>query len=175
VAQWLLLAAALLLAGLGAWLLLRARSVRRGAGLPTGRVVYVDTGAWSRCERPLFSRQYGLTGRPDYLVEVRQAVVPVEVKSGAAPPQPYSGHVLQLAAYCLLVEEQEGRTPPYGIIKYNDHAFEVEYTPALRSDLVEVLVQMRRDLGAHDVERSHDDPARCRACGYRDRCGQGLG
>jgi predicted Zn-ribbon and HTH transcriptional regulator len=38
-----------------------------------------------------------------------------------------------------------------------------------------MLVQMRRDLGAHDVERSHDDPARCRACGYRDRCGQGLG
>jgi CRISPR-associated exonuclease Cas4 len=172
---WFLLAVALLLGGLGAWLWLRSRAIRHGTGLAAGRVAYVDTGAWDRCERPLFSRQFRLTGRPDYLVEVREAVVPVEVKSGAAPPQPYATHVLQLAAYCLLVEEQEGRTPPYGIVKYRDRAFEVEYTPALRSHLVEMLEAMRHDLREQEVARSHDDPARCRACGYRDRCDQRLG
>jgi CRISPR-associated exonuclease Cas4 len=149
--------------------------VQRGTGLPSGRVAYVDTGAWNRCERPLFSAQFRLTGRPDYLVKSRQAVIPVEVKSGAAPPQPYATHVLQLAAYCLLVEEQEGRTPSHGIIKYRNRVFEVDYTPALRSRLIEILGAMRRDLDAQDVDRSHQDSSRCRACGYREQCDQALG
>ncbi len=115
-----------------------------------------DTGAWNRCERPLFSRRYRLTGKPDYLVRTGTApalrgpagVIPVEVKSGAAPQQPYSAHVLQLAAYCLLVEEQESRTVPYGIIKYADKAFEVDYTPTLRAQVVDTLEAMRRGLRA---------------------------
>ncbi|MEJ2732549.1 MAG: Dna2/Cas4 domain-containing protein [Anaerolineae bacterium] len=170
---WLLLVA-LILGGLGLWLLTRAGAVHRQTGLPVGRVTYVDTGAWDRCERPLFSSQHGLTGRPDYLVRSRQGIIPVEVKSGAAPEQPYQAHVLQLAAYCLLVEEQEGRAPPYGILKYDDRAFEVDYGPALRAELLEILAGIRQDLRAREVHRSHDEPGRCRGCGYRDRCEQRL-
>jgi CRISPR-associated exonuclease Cas4 len=170
---WLFLAA-LLLAGLGIWLLARAGAAHRQTGLPVGRVTYVDTGAWDRCERPLFSGRHRLTGRPDYLVQGRQDVIPVEVKSGAAPEQPYQAHLLQLAAYCLLVEEQEGRAPPYGILKYDDRAFEVDYSPALRAELLDILAGIRGDLRARDVHRSHDEPGRCRGCGYRDRCEQRL-
>ncbi|MGD8792212.1 MAG: PD-(D/E)XK nuclease family protein [Anaerolineae bacterium] len=170
---WLLLAA-LLLGGLGLWLLRRAGAGRRRAGLPTGRVTYADTGAWDRCERPLFSDRHRLTGRPDYLVRVRGGLVPVEVKSGAAPDPPYDSHVLQLAAYCLLVEEQEGRAPPYGILKYDDRAFEIDYTSGLRDELLAVLDDIRHDLGARDVDRSHDQPGRCGGCGHRHRCDQSL-
>ncbi len=170
---WLLLLA-FVLGGLGLWLFIRAGAVRRQTGLPVGRVAYVDTGAWDRCERPLFSNRYRLTGKPDYLVRGRQGIVPVEVKSGAAPEQPYASHVLQLAAYCLLVEEQEGRLPPYGILKYDDRAFAVDYTPALRATLLRTLDAIRRDLHARDVDRSHHDPGRCQGCGYRDRCEQAL-
>jgi CRISPR-associated exonuclease Cas4 len=159
---------------LGLWLLARSRTARRDAGLPPGRVTYVDTGAWARCERPLFSNQYRLTGRPDYLVRGKGGLVPVEIKSGRAPEQPYPSHVLQLAAYCLLVEEQEGRAPPYGILKYGDRAFEVEYTPDLRSRLLDILDAMRHDLDVRDAGRSHDEPGRCQGCGYRDRCDQRL-
>jgi CRISPR-associated exonuclease Cas4 len=170
---WLLLAAAIL-AMLGIWLLIRARSMRRAAGLPMGRVAYVDTGAWDRCEHPLFSDRYRLTGRPDYLVQSRDGILPVEVKTGTAPEQPYPAHLLQLAAYCLLVEDQEGRRPTYGIIKYDDRAFEVDYTPSLRAELLHTLEAIRHDLHAHDVKRSHDEAARCLGCGYRDRCEQRL-
>jgi CRISPR-associated exonuclease Cas4 len=170
---WLLLAA-LVLGVLGLWLLTRARSARRETGLPVGRVTYVDTGAWDRCERPLFSNRHRLTGRPDYLVQSGDGVIPVEVKSGAAPGQPYPAHLLQLAAYCLLVEEQELRAPPYGILKYDDRAFEVDYTPALRAGLLDTLDRIRYDLHARDVDRSHHEPARCQGCGYRDRCDQRL-
>jgi CRISPR-associated exonuclease Cas4 len=171
---WLLLAA-VLLGGLGLWLLRRSASARRGTGLPVGRVTYVDTGAWDRCDRPLFSDRYRLTGRPDYLVQGRRGVVPVEVKSGTAPEQPYESHVLQLAAYCLLVEEQEGRAPAYGLLKYDDQAFEIDYTPELRAELLATLDDIRHDLAAREGDRSHDDPARCRGCGYRAQCEQRLG
>lgn len=170
---WLLLAA-LVLGGLGVWLLFRASTSRQKAGLPVGRVTYVDTGAWKRCEQPLFSARHRLTGRPDYLVSSREGVVPVEVKSGAAPPQPYAAHILQLAAYCLLVEEQEGRAPGCGILKYADRAFEVDYTAALRAELLRAIDSIRRDLGARDVGRSHDQAARCLGCGYRQQCDQRL-
>jgi CRISPR/Cas system-associated exonuclease Cas4 (RecB family) len=33
---------------------------------------------------------------------------------------------------------------------------------------------MRADLHARDVDRSHEDPRRCRGCGYRDQCDQRL-
>lgn len=171
---WLLLIA-LILSGLGLWLLIWARAARRGTGLPEGRVTYVDTGAWDRCERPLFSDRHRLTGRPDYLVQSKEGVIPVEVKSGAAPRQPYRAHLLQLAAYCLLVEEQEGREPPHGILKYDDRAFEIEYTPALRSALLDTLEAIRKDLHARDVGRSHDEARRCQGCGYREQCEERIG
>ncbi|MGD2039631.1 MAG: CRISPR-associated protein Cas4, partial [Anaerolineae bacterium] len=76
---WLLLLA-LLFGGLGLWLLWRAGAARRQTGLPRGRVAYVDTGAWQRCERPLFSNRHRLTGRPDYLVACGDELIPVEVK-----------------------------------------------------------------------------------------------
>jgi len=173
---WLFLIA-LLLAGIGLWLLVRARRAYRDTGLPVGRIAYVDTGAWDRCERPLFSRRYRLTGKPDYLVRSPAGVVPVEVKSGAAPQQPYPAHILQLAAYCLLVEERDGQTVPYGIIKYADKAFEIDYTPSLRVQVVDTIEAMRRGLRAPErvgVERSHDEPRRCLACGYRDQCDRRL-
>jgi CRISPR-associated exonuclease Cas4 len=170
---WLVLAA-VLLASLGVWLLVRSRAARQRAGLPLGRVVYADTGAWDRCERPLFSRRYRLTGRPDYLVHLRQGLVPVEVKSGTATSQPYASHLLQLAAYCLLLEEQEGQAPPFGILKYQDRTFEVDYTPSLRAELLRVLQDIRGDLGSCPPGRSHEEPARCRGCSYRSRCDERL-
>lgn len=155
-------------------LLWRARAQRREAGLPPGRVVYADTGAWSRCEKPLFSRRYRLTGRPDYLVEERGRVIPVEVKPSRVAPAPYPSDILQLAAYCLLVEEATGQPPPHGLIKYRDAAFAVDYTPQLRARLLDAFAQMHLDRAARDVPPSHDEPGRCRACGFRAVCGKRL-
>ncbi|RLC62130.1 MAG: CRISPR-associated protein Cas4 [Chloroflexota bacterium] len=162
------------LLALGLLLLWLAQRGRAHSGLPQGRVVYTDTGGWGRLERPLFSRRFLLTGKPDYLVADGADVIPVEVKSGRAPAQPYPSHILQLAAYCLLVEECYGRRPPYGIIKYADRAFEVDYTSDLEDELLATLEDMRADLAAGDAPRSHDDPRRCRACGYQKWCDRRL-
>ncbi len=162
----------LLLAGLLWWL---SRRLRGRSGLPAGEVLYGDTGAWGRPERPLFSARLQLTGKPDYLVRTGAEIVPVEVKSGPAPAGgAHPGHVLQLAAYCALVAEAYGRRPPYGLIKYGDKLWRVPYTSALEQELWAVLDDMRADAEADDVDRSHQAPARCAACGLREACAERL-
>jgi CRISPR-associated exonuclease Cas4 len=156
-------------------LFLSARRQRAQTGLPYGaHIVYADTGAWKKVERPLFSRRYGLTGKPDYIVEDRGATIPVEVKPNRLAPAPRESDTMQLAAYALLIEDKFGAMPAYGLLKYRDTVFQVELTDELRARLLERITTMRRDLSARDVARSHTEPRRCRACGYRAECGQSL-
>ena len=153
---------------------LRAVHLRREAGLPYGRLLYADTGERERPRHALFSVRHQLVGRPDYLVEQSGCAIPVEVKSRACPSSPYPSHQLQLAAYCLLVEDTLGQSPPYGILKYADGAVRVSYTPSLRARLLDTLQDMRRDCCAQSVSRNHNSRGRCRACGFRSRCEESL-
>jgi CRISPR-associated exonuclease Cas4 len=162
----------LILLALGLVLLWLARQGLARSGLPHGRVIYSDTGGWKRPERPLFSGEFLLTGKPDYLVVDGKDIIPVEVKSSRAPVQPYPSHILQLAAYCLLVEEHYRQRPPHGIIKYIDSTFEVDYTPQLEEELLSTLDDMREDLARGDAPRNHGEARRCRVCGYRQHCDQ---
>jgi len=147
---------------------------RRRAGIPSGRVIYTDTRAWGTIEKPLFHSELGLTGRPDYLVEQDDRIIPVEVKSSRAPVAPYDSHIFQVAAYCLLVQKAYGKRPPYGIIHYSGRDFAVDFTQELENALLDLLADMRRDEHRSDVERSHDDGHRCRGCGFRSACDQKL-
>jgi CRISPR-associated exonuclease Cas4 len=145
---------------------------RKGAGLPGGRIIYTDTRAWEQVEKPLYEPQLGLTGKPDYLVEHDGKIIPVEVKTGRTPEAPYDSHIFQLAAYCLLVHRTMGRRPPYGIIHYQGRDFAVDYTAELEAALLDVLADMRRDEWRGEAFRSHESPARCARCGFRQACDQ---
>ncbi len=169
-----MLYAALFLFILALVLLWLSSRQRKEAGLPGGRIIYTDTRAWGEVEKPLYDSQLGLTGKPDYLVEQNGQIIPVEVKSGKAPDAPYDSHIYQIAAYCLLVQRGMGKRPPYGILHYSDRDFAVDYTPELESNLLDVLAEMRRDEVRSGVARSHEVPARCHRCGYRDLCDQKL-
>jgi len=167
-----LLALGLLLLAAGAAAFLAARAARRRSGLPAGALRYSDTG---RGEPPpaLYSGRYGLAGRPDYLVQQGAQLIPVEVKSNRAPATPRQSHVLQLAAYCLLVEENY-RRPDYGILRYADQAFRIEYTPALRQQVIAAVSEMRLLLARGEAPDAGPARARCRNCGYRDDCLNGY-
>lgn len=168
-----LFALILLIAGL-AVLRLSGRD-RARTGLPEGVVVYSDTGAWQRVEQPLRSRRYGIVGKPDYLVQVdhrgAQKTIPVEVKSRRRPAEPYDSHVLQLGAYCLLIEDLQKERPPYGLLRYADATIEIPFTDVLRWQVQEAATAIRDARRAQKVRRQHQEPARCAACGYRQACG----
>ncbi|MDT7602026.1 MAG: CRISPR-associated exonuclease Cas4 [Acidobacteriota bacterium] len=184
-----LYAALLLLACVAIAAHFAARTRTRSTGLPTGKLVYSDTGfavgeiapvhlnaEGERQERALVSRRYGLTGRPDYLVRTREGIVPVEAKSTRRPASglPYDSHLMQLAAYCLLVEDALGERVPYGVMRYSDGEVRVEYTPELRETLLELIEEIKEARDAQEVHRSHDERQRCARCGYRDVCDESL-
>ena len=147
---------------------------RRLSGLPGGRVIYTDTRAWGKVEKPLFDPKLGLTGKPDYLVEQDGRLIPVEVKTGRAPEAPYDSHIFQVAVYCLLVHKTYGIRPLQGLIHYPTRDFAVDYTPDLESALLDLLADIRRDEHRRDVRRSHGDAQRCRRCGFNNVCDQKL-
>ncbi|MDW8101737.1 MAG: CRISPR-associated protein Cas4 [Anaerolineae bacterium] len=138
-------------------------------GLPRGKLHIADSQKWSRCERELFSPRHRLVGRPDYLFQEKGQFIPVEIKSGRSPHSPYASHVFQLVAYCLLVEENTGFVPPYGIIAYRDGHFCVKYTPALKAELLKIVEEMRKTLTLGQ-EPEVKESSKCHRCGYRSIC-----
>jgi len=157
-------------------LLLRRRTARRRAdlGLPEGPVVYQDAGEGP--VKTLYSARYHLVGRPDQIVQEAGYYIPVEVKSGRTPRQPYPGQVMQLIAYCALVEENYGVRPPYGLIYFEASGtwFEIEYSPDQEAAFADTLAAMRRARAAPEVHRSHQSPPVCAACGYNALCDERL-
>lgn len=167
----LILALVLLVAA--SLLLTTARRQQKASGLPGGRVIYADTRAWGPVAKPLYDPQFGLAGKPDYLVEKGGQLIPVEVKSSRAPAAPYDSHIFQLAAYCRLVEQTYGQRPPYGILHYANRTFAVDYTVELENALAEALTEIRA-CDRRGANRSHDQASRCSRCGFRSDCDQRL-
>jgi CRISPR-associated exonuclease Cas4 len=163
---------ALLLLAVLAWIW--SIRLRSSTGLPWAPVLYQDTRGRA-LEKPLFARRLGLTGKPDYLLEVSGRTIPVEVKPGRRAALPYESDLMQLAAYCLLIEETSGKAPPYGLLRYADRTFRLNYTPQVRDDLLALLDEMRAAMQEQDCARSHDDRRRCRGCGFFEQCDEALG
>lgn len=158
-----------------AMLLLRVGARRQEeTGLPPGRVIYSDPKILGAPEKPFYDAELRLTGKPDYLVAEGESVVPVEIKSSWAPSEPHAGHIFQLMAYCLLVERAFGKRPPYGILRYRNRSFAIEYTTAAEHDLLRLLDEIHASGAGKEQARSHDEPARCAHCGYRSICEQRL-
>jgi CRISPR-associated exonuclease Cas4 len=170
----LLLPAALFLFLLAVIFFVWAARRQKSSGLPAGRVIYADTSRWQKIEKPYYDALLGLTGRPDYVVEHRGALIPVEVKSAYAPDAPYESHIMQLMSYCLLLEKTTGQRPPFGILHYSNRTFALDYTQDYEARLLDLLVEMRRAEHSESVACSHEEPQRCLHCGYREICGESL-
>jgi CRISPR-associated exonuclease Cas4 len=151
----------------------RAAALGGKARLVRGDVSYVDT-TGKRRPKAMVSRTLPLTGRPDYVVEADGAWIPVEVKSGRTPRRPYDSHVLQLAAYCHLVEHAHGVRPPHGVLEYPDARFEVPYTPELETELVRTLLRMELAERTGEAHRDHQSKGRCAGCARREGCPERL-
>lgn len=150
--------------------------MRRESGLPSGRVLHSDMygGLPGAPGKPLYSARYGLAGTPDYIVATSKGPVPVEVKPGRTEAEPHESHLLQVLAYCLLLEERDGKYPPYGLLRYKTNTFHVDYNRETRAYLLSVLEEMRAAAQQPEVHRSHEVAGRCRACAYKGICEEAL-
>jgi CRISPR-associated exonuclease Cas4 len=162
----LALVAAAVILGVVSVTLLRRSGLR-------GRVVASDS-VVSRPSRVLRSARHGIAGKPDYLVEEQGRIAPVELKPTRESKSPWLRDVVQLAAYCLLLEETEPRFAGYGYLRYANRTFRIDFTDRLRGELLRTIARMRADLTAADVPPNHNDPRRCARCMLVRVCGPAV-
>jgi len=169
----------LLLLAIGVILLAASRRFGQKSGMPRGEVIYED--ASGRAQEQFISKRLLMAGKPDYLMKDRNGdLIPVEVKSSNAPRagRPYESHLMQIAAYFLLLEDVLQRPVPYGLIRYRNRTLRVANTDELRARLMDVIAQMRsqmRMLMARDVaRRNHNRAQRCSRCSVAHACDERL-
>jgi CRISPR-associated exonuclease Cas4 len=152
---------------------------QHSAGLPGGKIIYEDTRNWGQTSEPLYDPVLGITGKPDYLVEKGDHIIPVEVKSSRPPSAPYDSHIYQLAVYCLLVQRVFKKKPPYGILHYAhpsnaSRTYAIDFTAELENATLDLIAQIRQGDRKKELDRSHQETARCLRCGYRSVCDQKI-
>ncbi|MFW6121464.1 MAG: CRISPR-associated protein Cas4 [Petrotogales bacterium] len=123
--------------------------------------------------KTLFSKRYRITGKPDYVVNKNNYCIPIEVKSGAHL-HPQKNHILQLAAYCQLLEENFKVFVPYGMLVYENSDFKIPFDPPLRFELESVISKMKSSLKKGEITLNHNDPGKCRSCSMRMYCKKKL-
>ena len=119
-------------------LFLRRYAQRTAAALNlSGDVLYSDGDTTADV---LVSNAHRLVGKPDYILERDSELIPVERKSRKlSTAGAYEGEILQLAAYCLLVEEHYGRPVLTGRLLYQNRSVDVPFDEHLRTKLHNAL------------------------------------
>jgi CRISPR-associated exonuclease Cas4 len=168
---WLILGASAAILVLA--FLLRCHAVNRLAALGlAGEVIYSDNDA---VDEVLVSHRHGLTGKPDYISKEGEELIPVELKSRSVTAAgAYEGEILQLAAYCLLVEERFGKPVRRGQLLFQNRSLEVLFDDQLCARLLDAVAELKSAEAMADFARSHNSPARCRGCGFRHACRDSL-
>lgn len=148
-----------------------AQTFGRTAGFVPGELAYSDLDEPAPVLR---SVRYEIGGKPDYVVRKNGQFIPVEVKTGPTPASPHESHVLQCAAYCLLVEESFRARPPYGVVQYENGHFTVPYTEEIRDKVLETVLRMKLAEVTKSVHRNHERPGKCLGCSRRAACPERL-
>ncbi|GCE27263.1 hypothetical protein KDA_27470 [Dictyobacter alpinus] len=145
------------------------REHHQALGLPPGELVYENTDGLGEA---ITSDEFPLSAKPTYIVRLpNKQLLPIDIKPIAIDSMtPDSHHVLQVATYCLILEEYAEEPPTHGLLRYTDREFPIEYTPALRKKILRHIKQM--DLCAPQLPPSltKQKASKCRACIYQPIC-----
>lgn len=140
--------------------------------LTEGRVTHNRSsrrGGWTK-ELYLKSEKYQLHGKIDVVEEDDDELIPIERKR-AESEEYYLSDELQLAAYCLLLEDNinDPVTVGYIYLFSNDTRHAVRITDWHRQQ-VEEIVSLIRSMSVDNVPPLTDNPNKCDGCSTRHYC-----
>ncbi len=136
---------------------------------PKVKAVSVD-GSKTLPVRNYVSEMQGLAGRPDAIIVEHGDIIPVERKPLAR--KIHDRYVAQVLVYMRLIEEFEGRRPPYGylILGPNCRKVRIDNSPERQAWLQNIIDEMRSVLHREKVAKAAPHPKKCRKCDVRDSC-----
>ena len=138
--------------------------------MPKERFVYGDMKSEGKI---LVSKRYGLSGKPDRVIENSGQIIPYEYKSSNIGDQPWEPHIIQMGVYFIILQElYPEHMIQYGVIKYRNRSFYVNNSNELKDRVLTRAQLIRRMRGVPN--RNHDNPGRCLNCKYRSICRERL-
>ncbi len=119
----------------------------------------------------LNSAELGLSGKLDLLIVTAEACYPVDFKYTRERPR--RNHVMQLAAYALLVEAVMKVPAPAAFVYLapSDQLLRINVTGRLKGLVVSRLVAIRQMVQDGILPEATTVRARCEECEFRNYCG----
>ncbi len=142
---------------------------RRGSGITKGSIAVSVDGSRTLVLRHYVSQLQGLAGKPDALISEDGYIIPVERKPLARKLR--DRYVAQLLVYMRLVEEFEGKKPPYGylILGPSCRRLKIENSPQRQAWLQNLLDEMQAIVQGSE-SRPAPHPRKCSRCDVKDAC-----
>ena len=142
---------------------------RREAGLKGPILTLGLDGSKNLPLKNYISEIQGLAGRPDALIIENGYIIPVERKPLAKKMR--DRYVAQLLVYLRLVEEFEGKKPPYGYLILGPKCRRVKVlnTPERQAWLQGLIDEMRSILSGGQCSAA-PHPRKCSKCDVRQHC-----
>jgi CRISPR-associated exonuclease Cas4 len=119
----------------------------------------------------LNSPALGLSGKLDLLIVTPKACYPVDFKYTRGRPR--RNHVMQLAAYALLVEDAMSIRVPMAFVYLtpSDHLIRINVTDGLKGLVRAQLASIRKMVQEGILPEPTPVRARCEECEFRNYCG----
>lgn len=148
---------------------LSARRAREETGISKSASTVSIDGTETYPVRLYVSEMQGLAGRPDAIIIENGALIPVERKPLANKLR--DRYVAQLLVYMRLVEEFEGKRPPYGylILGPSCRKIRIDNTEKRQAWLQGLIDEMRGILDGVPA-RPEPHPKKCQRCDVREAC-----
>lgn len=149
------------------------KKMKRTIGFKRGKLIYIDKQEEVKRNGVMYSKllkseKYGISGKPDYIYEVGNELIPLELKStNVTQDSPLLKDVMQLTAYFLIIKEEFGRKVFRGRIIYQNVMFEIYNTKNLKRELLEILKEMKLMESEKFFPDEDGDFLKCRFCPCR--------
>jgi len=124
-------------------------------------------------ELKISSDALGLRGIIDQIEVYEDEYVPIELKTGKAPRDGvWPGHKIQLAAYCLLLEDHYKKQIKEGFVTYldiNDRRH-IAMNAFLKDEVKELIAKVNMLLKSKELPDFCGSENKCKVCGLREEC-----
>ncbi len=123
----------------------------------------------------LVSDNLRIVGKPDLIIETRFGeLIPVEVKSASVDPnnKAKKDHVMQLASYALLIEENLKKVVKRGAIYYlrDNRIVYINITNDLKLEAKKTIENAYKVIEKEEMPRVRQPKSKCMNCGYLMYC-----
>ena len=119
-------------------------------------------------EFPMLSESLSLKGKADRILFSDNELIPFELKTREVD-RVFESDELQLAAYCLLLEEKFKRKVDFGILEAGNKQFQIFFTQELR-DKIPSLINELNSVLITKTARFPSNFAKCQSCKLKKEC-----